>query len=194
MRVRAEAMLKIDETMQGLSKEDQDAVAFEVWRTYGNTTGTLALLGRRRGGSSGANAPSASGANAPNEPVHRPADEPVQPRKAAKSDGSLAVQSVHSHNVVSSFLKFWSEYPRKTGKQEALRIWKRLNPNADLEARILQSVREQKTCADWCKDGGQFIPHPKTWLNQGRWDDEPMVHRSLARRLFEEGSVPNAQP
>lgn len=43
MRLRAEAMLKIDETMQRLPKEDQAAVAFEVWRTYGSgvLTGVL---------------------------------------------------------------------------------------------------------------------------------------------------------
>ena len=22
------------------------------------------------------------------------------------------------------------------------------------------------------KDGGQFVPHPTTWLNQRRWEDE----------------------
>lgn len=35
MRLRAEAMLKVDEIMLLLPKEDQEAVAFEVWRTYG---------------------------------------------------------------------------------------------------------------------------------------------------------------
>ena len=26
--------------------------------------------------------------------------------------------------------------------------------------------------AQWQRDNGQYIPHPATWLNQGRWDDE----------------------
>ena len=27
-------------------------------------------------------------------------------------------------------------------------------------------------CDQWNRDNGQFIPHPATWLNQRRWEDE----------------------
>ena len=38
---------------------------------------------------------------------------------------------------------------------------------------MLAAIDEQKLLAQWLKDGGAFIPHPKTWLHQGRWQDEP---------------------
>ena len=37
---------------------------------------------------------------------------------------------------------------------------------------ILAGIEKQKQSAQWTKDGGQFIPHPATWLNGCRWEDE----------------------
>ncbi|MFA5140426.1 MAG: hypothetical protein WC728_14435 [Elusimicrobiota bacterium] len=70
------------------------------------------------------------------------------------------------------FAEFWTAYPRRVGRQAALRVWKRLRPDVSLCARIMRAVETQRRCDQWMKDGGQFIPHPTTWLNQGRWDDE----------------------
>ncbi len=71
------------------------------------------------------------------------------------------------------FDRFWQAYPRKTGKDAALRAWDKRKPDADLAARILAAVQAQCAWPQWTKDGGQFIPHPATWLNQARWEDEP---------------------
>jgi hypothetical protein len=30
----------------------------------------------------------------------------------------------------------------------------------------------QRQSAQWQRDDGQFIPHPSTWLNGRRWEDE----------------------
>lgn len=73
------------------------------------------------------------------------------------------------------FEQFWFEYPKKRGKQEALRVWLRLKPDSALSEKILAALREQKTWDDWEKDDGQYIPYPKTWLYQQRWTDEAMA-------------------
>jgi hypothetical protein len=72
----------------------------------------------------------------------------------------------------SRFSEFWQAYPKKIGKQAALKAWKRVKVTAELHEKILDAIRLQKTSAQWQKDNGQFIPNPATWLNQGRWDDE----------------------
>ena len=36
---------------------------------------------------------------------------------------------------------------------------------------ILAAVERQKLSKGWIKDGGQYIPHPATWLNKRRWED-----------------------
>ena len=33
---------------------------------------------------------------------------------------------------------------------------------------------------DWKKNGGQFIPHPSTWLNNRRWEDEHTAQQTPA--------------
>ena len=73
-----------------------------------------------------------------------------------------------------SFAEFWLVYPKKTGKAAALKVWKRLHPNADLCAKMRASIAKQAQSEQWQKSHGQFIPNPATWLNQGRWDDEPV--------------------
>jgi hypothetical protein len=41
-----------------------------------------------------------------------------------------------------------------------------------LVGRILAAIQHQAKTDGWRKDGGKFIPHPSTWLNNRRWEDE----------------------
>jgi hypothetical protein len=70
------------------------------------------------------------------------------------------------------FLTFWDAYPRKVGKDAAWKKWKSRNGDRPFLDDLLLSLEKQKSSEQWIKDGGQFIPHPATWLNQGRWADE----------------------
>lgn len=71
------------------------------------------------------------------------------------------------------FTAFWFAYPRKTGKGNARKVWKKLKPSKALQQKILTALEQQKKSQQWTKDNGKFIPLPATWLNQERWDDEP---------------------
>jgi len=74
------------------------------------------------------------------------------------------------------FIEFWRQYPKKVGKKAAWRAWERVGGldemHNELRGRIFESVLKHKKTEQWRKDGGQFIPHPATFLNQARWDDE----------------------
>lgn len=72
----------------------------------------------------------------------------------------------------SGFESFWEIYPNKKAKAAALKTWLRINPGPELLAQILAAVKSQSACDQWTKDGGKFIPHPATWLNNARWEDE----------------------
>jgi hypothetical protein len=80
--------------------------------------------------------------------------------------------STTKNNLCERFTEFWKAYPRKIAKGDALKIWKRIKVNSELLGKMLVALESQKQSAQWLKDGGQYIPHPGTWLNQGRWDDE----------------------
>lgn len=71
------------------------------------------------------------------------------------------------------FISFWDAYPRRVAKQEALLAWEQIRPTAELVAKMLTALDWQKVSPEWTRDGGQWIPHPASWLRAGRWEDEP---------------------
>lgn len=70
------------------------------------------------------------------------------------------------------FERWWAVYPRKIGKDAAWKEWLKRSPSDDLSECMIAAVERHKASPQWRKEGGQFIPHPRTWLHQGRWQDE----------------------
>ncbi len=73
---------------------------------------------------------------------------------------------------LEGFDRFYKLYPRKQKRQAAEQAWKKLAPDADVQQQIITALAKQSTSIDWLKSGGQFIPHPASWLNGKRWEDE----------------------
>lgn len=80
-------------------------------------------------------------------------------------------------SVSERFNEFWNRYPRKTAKETARKSFQKLKPDDELLRTMLEAIEKQKQCEQWTKDGGQYIPHPATWLNQKRWEDETVVNK-----------------
>jgi hypothetical protein len=86
------------------------------------------------------------------------------------------------------FLRFWEQYPqhRRDGKDCAAKA------HQDAVARIVVNHPEldQAQAAEWllqktiqfaaspAGNNGKFTPHPATWLNQGRYESDPVVWQS----------------
>lgn len=69
------------------------------------------------------------------------------------------------------FADFWKQYPKKVAKPLAMKAWRKIKPTGQLLADLMAGLQRMKVSADWLKSGGQFIPHPATWLNDRRWED-----------------------
>jgi hypothetical protein len=84
------------------------------------------------------------------------------------------------------FDEFWSAYPNKKAKPQALKAWNKIKPDDQLVDRILSAIRVQSASDQWLRDDGKFIPHPATWLNAARWEDQatPSVQPTASVRLF----------
>ena len=67
------------------------------------------------------------------------------------------------------FDTFWSAYPKKVGKEKCLNWFLIHRPNDELLQKMLTTIEAYKKTKQWSNP--QYIPHPYTWLNQGRWDD-----------------------
>lgn len=70
------------------------------------------------------------------------------------------------------FGDFWALYPRRVGKDDALKAWaKHKPPIAKVRAALLWQIQA------WDDESPprpiEKIPHPTTWLNGRRWNDEP---------------------
>lgn len=68
------------------------------------------------------------------------------------------------------FDSFWAAYPKKVGKPQAAKSFAKAIKRSDIRT-ILAGLDRAKASRDWVKNGGQFIPHPTTWLNRDGWND-----------------------
>ncbi len=80
------------------------------------------------------------------------------------------------------FDRFWAVYPRKAGKDAAIKAWGKIKPDAQLTDVIVKAVENQRCSEQWRRDNGQYIPYPATWLNGRRWEDEEYTSSSFCRR------------
>jgi hypothetical protein len=71
---------------------------------------------------------------------------------------------------IAHFNQFWDSYPRKVSKSVALKVFNKLKVDGVMLTKMLGALEVQKQSKQW--QDKQFIPHPNTWLNQRRWEDE----------------------
>ena len=100
----------------------------------------------------------------------------------AKS-GLSPIQNLDTNNHVSinhvnkpilrsnsiGFDNFWAIYHRKVGRANAEKAFSKASHAVGVD-KILDAVKPYADSVSHKEK--KFIPHPATWLNQGRWDDE----------------------
>ena len=99
---------------------------------------------------------------------------------------STDVQPTNNHKPITNnqvnkeyidrFDTFWKHYPRKVAKPNALKAWLKLKPDDDLTKKIISAISNQNLASR----EQQFIPHPASWLNAQRWEDEIKVASTTA--------------
>lgn len=74
------------------------------------------------------------------------------------------------------FNRFWQAYPRRVAKVAARRAWDKLGADGELLDLMLRAL-------EWQRKGWNdiaYVPHPATWLNGRRWEDEQPLFKSPA--------------
>jgi len=88
----------------------------------------------------------------------------------------------------SNFLSFWNSYPKKVGKLNTFKQWKKLKPDLEILLKALNAqkqekenlINENKFCPEW--------PDPERWIKNKRWEDEilePMPTDETDRIIYE---------
>ena len=101
-------------------------------------------------------------------------------KTASTSKPARAPRRVSSNGL---FDTFWRSYPKKQSKGQAEKAFLKINPDEQLLATMIATIERAKTSEDWCKEGGRFIPHPATWLNNRRWEDEDVETHPLSGKV-----------
>ncbi|MHB1151868.1 MAG: replication protein [Eubacteriales bacterium] len=85
--------------------------------------------------------------------------------------------SVQESVFPEPFNRFWDVYPKRQAKQDALKAFRKLNPNDELLKVITEAVKRLTNMENWQRDKGLYIPLPATYLNGRRWEDEMPPNR-----------------
>lgn len=111
-----------------------------------------------------------------------PSPQTPQPPTPTPGESSIARKGRSGSSVDGGFEAFWSAYPLSKGKDAARPAFTKAMARIDAEdplAVILAGI--ERALPGWDLVTKAFIPHPATWLNQGRWKDEPEQHQPQAQ-------------
>lgn len=120
-----------------------------------------------------------SGKTMPNQEQEQEQDikDPLTPK-----GGKRAVRQRGDVDPVG-FREFWSVYPRKTDRLDAVKAFRAINPDAELLQKILAGLAKWIVYDRWVKDGGKYIKNPGPWLRGRLWEDEEVCgSRTVAPR------------
>lgn len=95
-----------------------------------------------------------------------------EPRKEPRN------QSRASALDEQAFAEFWSVYPKRVEKVDAMKVFRRLKP-AEIAAAIADVKR--RNAAEWAGKDDHWIPGPAKYLRGRRWEDEPPTKTPTAR-------------
>lgn len=72
---------------------------------------------------------------------------------------------------------FWPAWPRKVAKAAAEKAWLKHASTPELADKIVRAARDQGP--QLTKNGLEYCPYPATWLNDRRFEDEPVTPDSV---------------
>lgn len=163
------------------------------------TTNRYTVHAVRRGGAGLPPHPSAGLHPLPGANLHRPDPESVDPEPEGTTDPptphgqqALAVAPASPPAVAAparpprggmdlTWQAFWDAYPRKAGKIAARKAWDQALRRGVDPAVIVAGARRYR--ADPNRED-QYTAHPASWLNAGRWEDDPEPARQARATMY----------
>jgi hypothetical protein len=85
-------------------------------------------------------------------------------------DGPPLVAARTRKAYTAAFESWWAAYPRKVGKTAAFKAYQRAVPHLAPE-RLLEVTK--RFASSPAGRAGIYTPHPASWLNAGRYNDDP---------------------
>lgn len=95
----------------------------------------------------------------------------------------LNARKIERSILEDAFKDFWQVYPRKVGKQAARKAFEKAYEALGDANAIVEGARR------YAEDPNRleaYTAHPTTWLNAGRWDDDPLPERVKSKEELAE--------
>jgi hypothetical protein len=95
---------------------------------------------------------------------------PMLPQNGGRSVQISTVDKAKGRDMslAQDFVEFWQAYPRRIGKLAAQKAYEKARKSGVTQQQLLDGiaayVAHKPAYADWA--------HARTWLSQGRWEDE----------------------
>ena len=96
-----------------------------------------------------------------------------------------------SGSDASTIAAIYAAYPRKVGKDTALKAIHRALGRISADDLLAKTTAYAAAVATWPEFDRQFVPHPATWFNRGSYDDDPA---EWTRTSPAKSTAPAAQP
>ena len=111
-----------------------------------------------------------------------PPNRMIEPGRRTSNKTNIGEDPQKAH----LFEVFWRAYPRKTNKVFARKSFMKMEVDHELVRTMIQAIKKQEKSEQW--KNPQFIPHPSSWLNGHRWEDEtdeagPLSGYELLKKL-----------
>ena len=94
---------------------------------------------------------------------------PPSAQSTQRTQSNIELNPLNSTRGVQ-FAQFWELYPRHVNKKRSETSWRRLTKTKQLA--VLADLPRRRESSQWQKDNGAYIPHPTTYLNGERWNDD----------------------
>jgi hypothetical protein len=119
------------------------------------------------------------------EPCNYPADpSDIMNVECGMLNVERGKMNVECGMLNDAFVKFWDAYPKKIGKPNALikfkTKYKASKQNGLFIKKILLAIELHKKSEQW--KNPKYIPHPATWLNQERYNDDIYQEMSVLEK------------
>jgi hypothetical protein len=103
----------------------------------------------------------------PNETHGKPTDNP-----SLTQTKPIRVEKSREEKSNPLFEKFYAAYPRHVGREAAEKAFEKRCPDEAMVSVMVEAIAKQGLAAKCAAGESKFVPHPATWLNEGRWKDD----------------------
>ena len=82
---------------------------------------------------------------------------------------------LHDNNIEHTFSLFWDLYPKKANKKNSKAKFSKLSKKDQLSA--IEFLKKKP----FAGTDTQYVPHPTTFINGARWEDEITANNSTTK-------------